>query len=508
MNPRSPSSCHSGGSADFLSPASRALSASGLVGGASVLGAVKALLLHLRGHAEHAEGLEGEEQDSGHDAGPGGDGKHTEALDSKLLSSGGAAREKAVVPLGGKKASSDDSPGSAEEVDWGSAQRIVDLQGEQKLAGEGVHDASDDSKDKGGPGLGDVAAGGDADQSSQNSVQDGRQVSLLSHEDLAGQGGDATGSGGHGSGDGALGGESHVSPSAGRAAVESVPAKPEDEGTEALENGGVAWDVHGLSVSSELSDARSEEVGSHEGSSSSSHVNNTASSKVKEAGPNVTVGEPAFGAPGPVHHDGVDEGGDEEGVRGISAQGAALCDGTTDDRRSGGSEGPLEEPESVVGRAVWLVQGGEEVLSADELVGGVALHAKGKAVPAGPPQDCANAGVQAVLDEDVLHVLGANAAGLQEGEARLHEEDEAPSEEEPEAVRRGGVLLQQASCGSFNHGECCYCLRDKDGTFFCFVFECCAPLGLALSPCHRLGPCFMYKYLVVLADLKTTTEPL
>ena len=42
----------------------------------------------------------------------------------------------------------------------------------------------------------------------------------------------------------------------------------------------------------------------------------------------------------------------------------------------------------------------------------------------GPEDDCADAEVEPVLEENVDGVLGADGAGLHEGEAALHEEDD------------------------------------------------------------------------------------
>ena len=51
----------------------------------------------------------------------------------------------------------------------------------------------------------------------------------------------------------------------------------------------------------------------------------------------------------------------------------------------------------------------------------------------GPEDDGADAEVEPVLEENVDGVLGADGAGLHEGEAALHEEDDG-GEREPEKV--------------------------------------------------------------------------
>ena len=412
-----------------------------------MLGLVHTLLFDLSSDTQHSSRLQDEEEKASNGAGPGANRQDTETLDSKLLATSGSTGEKAVVPLGGEETSSDNTPGTTEEVDWSSSQRIINLQREEKLAGASVDNTSNKSKNKGRPWLSDVASGSDTDESSQDSVKNWWQVGLLSSNNLARQSRDATGGSGKGSRDGALGGKGHVGPGTSRAAVESIPSKPKNEGTNALKRGGVAWDVNRLSVGTKLSDTRSEEEGSHEGSTTTSHVNNTTSGKVKEAWSNVTVSQPSLTAPRPVSHDRVDKGGKEDGVGSVGTERAALSDGSGHDGSGSRGEGPLEEPEGPVGRAVRLVEGGEEVLSSNELVWGVAFDSECEAVPAEPPQDGAEASVQGVLDENVLGVLGTNASRFEKRETGLHEEDEASSEEEPKAISRGTVVLKKGPHG-------------------------------------------------------------
>ena len=51
-----------------------------------------------------------------------------------------------------------------------------------------------------------------------------------------------------------------------------------------------------------------------------------------------------------------------------------------------------------------------------------------------PPDQGADARVEHVLEKDVLRVLGADGAGLEQGEAALHEEDEEAAKH---CTRRG-----------------------------------------------------------------------
>ena len=150
------------------------------VSGSAMLGLVHTLLLRLCRDAQHSCGLQGTEEQSRQDTGPGCDGKNTKKLDTKLLTAGGSSSKKTVVLLGSQKASGDDTPCTAEEVDWTGTQRIINLQLDEELAGVGVHNTSNKSNDEGRPWFSDVATGGDTDKSSQDSIEDRRQVGVLS----------------------------------------------------------------------------------------------------------------------------------------------------------------------------------------------------------------------------------------------------------------------------------------------------------------------------------------
>ena len=53
-----------------------------------------------------------------------------------------------------------------------------------------------------------------------------------------------------------------------------------------------------------------------------------------------------------------------------------------------------------------------------------------------PPHDRADARVERVFEQNVLQVLGAHGASLEEAEARLHEKDEGAAVEQVEGVDR------------------------------------------------------------------------
>jgi hypothetical protein len=71
--------------------------------------------------------------------------------------------------------------------------------------------------------------------------------------------------------------------------------------------------------------------------------------------------------------------------------------------------------------------------SADERIG-VAIDIVSEAVSQQEPGEGTNAGVEEVLEQNVLDVLGADASSAQRGEAGLHQEDQRTCE------RRKGSL--------------------------------------------------------------------
>ena len=70
----------------------------------------------------------------------------------------------------------------------------------------------------------------------------------------------------------------------------------------------------------------------------------------------------------------------------------------------------------------------------DEAAGAVAV-AEHEGEPDGPEYDGAYADVEPVLDEDVDGVLRPDGAGLHEGEAALHEEDDDRHGDQEEVVQ-------------------------------------------------------------------------
>ena len=162
-------------------------------------------------------------------------------------------------------------------------------------------------------------------------------------------------------------------------------------------------------------------------------------------------GQPAVSVPHPVHDDGVDERGEQEGVAEVRGELRALRHGAGGDGRRGGGEGPLEDEPLPVGEAaVRLVLGEEEGAGTDKRRGlAVIVHAVRDAPAEEVEGHAPDAGVEHVLDQNVHHVLRAHGAGAEHGEARLHEEHEERADEHVsvvQAVRElsGGVHGERA----------------------------------------------------------------
>jgi len=128
-------------------------------------------------------------------------------------------------------------------------------------------------------------------------------------------------------------------------------------------------------------------------------------------------GEETGRGPNGADDDGVDEAGEGKGVAKVGRHLATLGDGTGDDGGGGGSESPLEE-EGDVGVSLSVVHD-EEVGVANE----GSVSAVGEGVTDGPEADGTTAGIQKVLEHDVLDILLTNGASTEHGETGLHEED-------------------------------------------------------------------------------------
>mmetsp|Transcript_28274 Transcript_28274/g.72707 ORF Transcript_28274/g.72707 Transcript_28274/m.72707 type:complete len:225 (-) Transcript_28274:206-880(-) len=143
--------------------------------------------------------------------------------------------------------------------------------------------------------------------------------------------------------------------------------------------------------------------------------------------------QPACAGPPPVRDDRVDESRQDGGVDEVAQELAALGDGSAHNGGGSGGEGPLEHPGRVVAAAGDDVPG-----SADELAAVLSVRER---VPNEIPEYGADARIQYILEQDILGVFRADAAGLQQREAALHKEDEEGPEEQPEDGVVGRHLL-------------------------------------------------------------------
>mmetsp|Transcript_54471 Transcript_54471/g.133147 ORF Transcript_54471/g.133147 Transcript_54471/m.133147 type:complete len:356 (-) Transcript_54471:181-1248(-) len=241
--------------------------------------------------------------------------------------------------------------------------------------------------------------------------------------------------------------------SQGRPAVEAVPAEPQNEGAKGHQSGIVRGHrVNCPSDGIEAPLARPERDRAHKPRPATDSVHDARASEIDHAiglrvvakdGTCVTVRirastpsrEPSC-APHPVHDDGVDEGGDEDGVDEVGRDLAALRHAARHDRGGSSSESPLKEercPSVLPPRAprpvIDLRQG--KVGLSNHATGRLAV---GEAVANEPEHDGCARGIEDVLEEDVDHVLAGDGARLEHAEAGLHEEDERAAQHQPQQV--------------------------------------------------------------------------
>ena len=433
-----------------------------VVGVTSVLGSIKTGHLVLLGDTEDAKELEREEEERHHTTNPSSNGDDAADLVSEHLTVSTVegtlgVLEVTKVRVGhaglvgvSKETDGEDTPSTAESVHRGGSEGVVNLELLEELA-RSVEDDGTDGTNKGrGPGLEDGASSGDGHKSSEETVADSKEVPDTGHE-VGEEEGSNTGTGssergGHGdvSSHGEVIGVSHGK---GRSRVESVPSNPEDESTEDNEGSRVSGEGNGVTLSIETTDTGSNSDGTDKSGNTTSHVDDTRSSKVNDTkvldglGDNRTVVEgrhPAVDIPDPVGDDGVDETSEEERVEEVGKEGGTLGDGTGDNGGSSGSEGPLEEPnvESVVSKAV-----SEEVGASNETVGVVASTV-GKSVTEGPVSEGTGASVEDILKENVHGVLGTNGTSAKHSETGLHEEHEESGNKHVGTSEGGTVELE------------------------------------------------------------------
>ena len=421
---------------------------------------VQASSLDIFGDAEAHGGVDSAHRDARHDGRPGGNGEDTNDLDAKLLATGASVVDVGVggvldVGVCAEDADGDDTPSAASAVDGEGVEGVVDPELEEQVVGANVDDARDDTDDEGHPGVDDGAAGGNADETGEDAVEGQADVIVALEELGEDHRGDGAGSSREGGGHRDLAGEvgGVARDHEGGAAVEAVPAEPEDEGAEGAHGrGGAGHFVGLLGDGVEAADTGSEDDGADEASDAASHVDDAGAGEVNHAiggrgagekgavvllaSSGVFVGHGAprreeAVAPAPVDDDGVDEGGEDEGDEDVALEFAALGNGSRDNGGHGSRECPLEEPAGpAVGGIIFLSDTIEDfdatkVGGADESARGGAV---GKTIAEEPEGNGCDACVDEILEEDVDDVLLAHSAGLEHGEASLHEEDEGTCE--------------------------------------------------------------------------------
>ena len=301
-----------------------------------------------RGRRREAGGagsyLKNAKHDRGAAARPCGDGDDAHELDAELLAA--TAVERSVVHLrslhgvrvfeeglGGEQASRDDAPHAAEEVHRGGVQRVVDLEHLEAHRRAVVHGRGNHADEEGGVRLHHGARRGDGHQAGEDAVEGGRHVGRVAQRHVNDEREHATGAGGQCGGHRCALGDGHVHERQRRHRVEAVPAEPQDEGAQGRQHGGVAGHVHHGAVLAEAAAAGAQEDGAHKRRTTTAHVHHTGAREVDQAVAThhrlvlVPGRQPALAAPAPVHHHGVNEAGEDDGVDEVRLEVASLSHG-------------------------------------------------------------------------------------------------------------------------------------------------------------------------------------
>mmetsp|Transcript_23417 Transcript_23417/g.70173 ORF Transcript_23417/g.70173 Transcript_23417/m.70173 type:complete len:401 (+) Transcript_23417:146-1348(+) len=323
---------------------------------AAVLRVVHAHVLDLRGHAQDAGRLHGAEEDGHRGAHPGEDDAHA-GPGGRERAAGGAAVEDAravvravavvghrVVVLGREEARGDDAPKAARAVHRDRVDRVVEARRHHALGGAHVDEGADGAHDERARGRHDGAGRRDGHEAREHAVPDVAGVDVVLHAVADERRREAARGRAERRRDGDVGRRLRVAVDVERrAAVEAVPAHPEDEDAERLE--------HGLALGEVVGEARArahEEAGA-EGRDAARHVHRARAGEVDDAAVAEEARRRAPGrelAGGPHHvHDGrVDEAREHDGVDAVGEERGALGDGAGDDGAARRREGPAEEP--------------------------------------------------------------------------------------------------------------------------------------------------------------------
>mmetsp|Transcript_49313 Transcript_49313/g.90970 ORF Transcript_49313/g.90970 Transcript_49313/m.90970 type:complete len:315 (-) Transcript_49313:219-1163(-) len=228
-----------------------------------------------------------------------------------------------------------------------------------------------------------------------------------------------------------------------RAAVESIPAEPQNECAQ-TDEGHVVWGKVGL-VCSEPASSRAEDDCTHESPNTTSHVHDAAACKVVVAnvGDGIfTTVEPTGSTPSPVHHHWVDDCCQDNRIDCICMEVDALSHTPTDDGCSSSTERPLEEPRKrIVGRDMCTIgchllkeAVAEILLAASEGTWIFCISTISEHPAKGPPAQGTHSQVSQVLHQQVLGILGSTSPGLQHGKSSLHQHHQCTTEDQPHVV--------------------------------------------------------------------------
>ena len=211
-------------------------------------------------------------------------------------------------------------------------------------------------------------------------------------------------------------------------AVEAVPAQPQNEHAQRTQGNGVSrnrvdFDHVPPLIPDILSNSGAEEDGSHQSRNPAYHVNGAGTGVVMESLP-----EKPAAAPNPVRLNGVDNQGDDCGVKTVSGEFCPFCHGSGNDGGSGSAEHQVEHKcgrarkASVGGTGDKLPETGKQVQIRHSNQAMESVPAHHQRVAQQGEYHCPDTEVHQVFHDDISGVFGAGEAGFAHGKPRLHPE--------------------------------------------------------------------------------------
>ena len=324
----------------------------GELGRGAVLGDVEAGELARRIDAEREASIDQREDDVADAERPDETRCDADELDADLLEPTGAVRERVLVA---EQTDGERPPHTGSEVDRHRVDRVVDSEPFERDGDPYHDDGCHDPDDRGLPRAHEVCRRRDADEPCERGVHDRDDVRTTVAEPGQRHAGESPERRRDGRVQDHFG---HVwCQPVQAAAVESVPADPEDEDADGRDREIVAADGDGSGA--EASDPGAEHDDRGESDPATHGVDDRGPGEVDEP----ELLEPAVralstnerpAAPRPVAKDRVRHGRDERGQDEVAAEAHPLCDRSRHERRRGGDEPELEEEERGQERAVAL----------------------------------------------------------------------------------------------------------------------------------------------------------